>query len=168
MGYSGHERDINVAIASVAMGSVVIEKHFTTDRSLEGNDHKVSLLPTEFKQMADGITQVCEALGTRDSRVLTQGEMMNRVTLAKSIYAKRDLAKGHILTSDDVVIVYWRGLQPNAMHQLMSKPLRRDIVADTPFIRTTSRTGSNPRTNYGFWGCWGSRFVPMITNACIP
>ncbi|MDA8554974.1 N-acetylneuraminate synthase family protein, partial [Luminiphilus sp.] len=157
VGYSGHERDINVAVASVAMGAVVIEKHFTTDRSLEGNDHKVSLLPDEFRAMADGVMQVSQALGTSESRVLTQGEMMNRVTLAKSIYAKRDLKKGHILTAEDVVIKSpGRGLQPSAIGQLLAKPLRRDIVAGAPFYPDDIEDRVvKPRTDYGFWGEWG-------------
>ena len=45
VGYSGHERGTNVAIGAVALGAKVIEKHFTLDRSMEGNDHRVSLLP---------------------------------------------------------------------------------------------------------------------------
>ena len=51
VGYSGHERGIEVPIAAVAMGAAVIEKHITVDRGMEGNDHKVSLLPDEFAQM---------------------------------------------------------------------------------------------------------------------
>ena len=49
VGYSGHERGIEVPIAAAALGAVVIEKHITLDRSMEGNDHKVSLLPKSFQ-----------------------------------------------------------------------------------------------------------------------
>ena len=51
VGYSGHERGFHVPIAAVALGAHVIEKHFTVDRALEGNDHQVSLLPDEFAAM---------------------------------------------------------------------------------------------------------------------
>jgi N-acetylneuraminate synthase len=51
VGYSGHERGIEIPIAAAALGAVVIEKHITLDRGMEGNDHKVSLLPDEFNQM---------------------------------------------------------------------------------------------------------------------
>ena len=60
VGHSGHERGINVAIAAVALGAKVIEKHITLDRNMEGNDHKVSLLPDEFRAMVEGIRQVEE------------------------------------------------------------------------------------------------------------
>ena len=51
VGYSGHERGGAVPLAAVSLGAKVIEKHFTLDRDQEGNDHKVSLLPDEFKNM---------------------------------------------------------------------------------------------------------------------
>ncbi|MDZ7644041.1 MAG: N-acetylneuraminate synthase family protein [Woeseiaceae bacterium] len=54
------------------MGAKVIEKHFTEDKSLEGNDHKVSLLPDEFAKMVEGIRQVKSALGTADERSSSQ------------------------------------------------------------------------------------------------
>ena len=57
MGYSGHERDIFVAVTAVAMGARVVEKHFTFDRSMEGSDHRVSLLPQEFARMVEGIRE---------------------------------------------------------------------------------------------------------------
>ncbi|NDJ36449.1 MAG: CBS domain-containing protein, partial [Chloroflexi bacterium] len=72
VGHSGHERGINVAVAAAARGAKVIEKHITLDRSMEGNDHKVSLLPDEFAAMVEGIRQVEEALGTADARRITQ------------------------------------------------------------------------------------------------
>ena len=61
VGYSGHERGIEVPIAAAALGAVVIEKHITLDRGMEGNDHKVSLLPDEFAQMVQGIRRVEES-----------------------------------------------------------------------------------------------------------
>ena len=65
VGYSGHERGIHVPIAAVSLGAKIVEKHFTTDRDLEGNDHKVSLLPAEFTEMVQRIREVEEALGTQ-------------------------------------------------------------------------------------------------------
>src|SRR5690606_1492798 len=91
VGYSGHERDIFVAVAAVSMGARVVEKHFTFDRAMEGSDHRISLLPQEFTRMVEGIRQVEEALGDDSPRRLSQGEMMNRVTLAKSVFANTDI-----------------------------------------------------------------------------
>src|SRR2546430_8283095 len=54
-GYSDHTRGIEVPIAAVALGAVVIEKHFTLDRNMEGPDHKASLEPGELKDMITAI-----------------------------------------------------------------------------------------------------------------
>ena len=70
VGYSGHERGISIAIAAVALGAKIIEKHFTIDRSMEGNDHKVSLLPDEFKMMVAEIRNVEASLGKKIVSVL--------------------------------------------------------------------------------------------------
>lgn len=122
VGYSGHERDINVAIAAVALGARVIEKHFTLDKSLEGNDHKVSLLPAEFARLVEGIRQVEVALGRGGERQLSQGEMMNRENLAKSLVAARDIPAGTVLTADMIETRSpGQGLQPNRKHELLGR-----------------------------------------------
>jgi sialic acid synthase SpsE len=99
-GYSGHERGISVAIAAVARGAKVVEKHITLDRDMEGTDHKASLLPNEFRDMVEGIRQVESALGTAEKRTQTQGERMNRANLAKSLVASRDIAQGEEIRAD--------------------------------------------------------------------
>ncbi|MCX7258650.1 MAG: N-acetylneuraminate synthase family protein, partial [Polaromonas sp.] len=71
IGYSGHERGISVPLAAVALGAKVIEKHFTIDKGMEGSDHKVSLLPDEFKNMVRMIREVEEAMGNSGERVIT-------------------------------------------------------------------------------------------------
>ena len=66
VGYSGHERGFHVPLAAVALGAKIVEKHFTTDRTLEGNDHKVSLLPGEFKEMVAAHPRARGGAGQRD------------------------------------------------------------------------------------------------------
>jgi len=87
VGYSGHERGYGVPVAAVALGARVIEKHFTIDRGLEGNDHKVSLLPDEFAAMVKTIREVEASLGSVRPRQISQGERINREMLAKSVVA---------------------------------------------------------------------------------
>jgi N-acetylneuraminate synthase len=128
IGYSGHERGIAVAIAAAAMGAIVIEKHFTFDRSQEGNDHKVSLLPNEFKDMVQGINEVSAAMGRSAERILTQGELINRENLAKSIIANRHVRCGDVFTEDMFVFRSpGQGLQPNRMFELLGKRAVREI-----------------------------------------
>lgn len=130
VGYSGHERGIAVAVSAVSLGAKVIEKHFTLDRNMEGNDHRVSLLPDEFKLMAQSIREVEQALGTSDTRKVTQGEMMNREVLAKSLVSLRNIKIGEVISTADIDIKSpGKGLAPYRKSQLIGKTAQRDIAA---------------------------------------
>jgi sialic acid synthase SpsE/sugar phosphate isomerase/epimerase len=128
-GYSGHERGFNVCIAAVAIGAKVIEKHFTLDRDMEGNDHRVSLLPNEFSAMVRSIREVEESLGSSRVKKVTQGELINRESLAKSLVAARDISEGEILYPDMLEIKSpGRGVQPDKMSLLLGKKVNRSIA----------------------------------------
>ena len=105
VGYSGHERGINVCLAAVARGAKVIERHFTLDKKMEGNDHRVSLLPDEFALMVEGIREIEQSLGHRQERKLSQGELMNREVLGKSLYVSRPLKKGETILQNDIKVM---------------------------------------------------------------
>ncbi|MBN9432058.1 MAG: N-acetylneuraminate synthase family protein [Bosea sp.] len=135
VGYSGHERGWAVPVAAVARGACVIEKHFTVDRSMEGNDHKVSLLPEEFTEMVVAIRAVEEAMGTAKERELTQGELINREVLAKSLHAAVDIEQGQLITDDMLVVKSpGQGLQPNRRGEVVGQPARRKITAGSPIF----------------------------------
>ncbi|MBY8829929.1 N-acetylneuraminate synthase family protein [Hephaestia sp. CMS5P-6] len=155
-GYSGHERGIAVPIAAVARGANIIEKHITEDRSQEGNDHKVSLLPLELGEMVRGIRAVEESLGSRDQRTLTQGELMNREILAKSLQAAVDIPIGTEI-SDEMIVIQspGQGLQPNRRGELIGRVARRDILAATPFFPTDLEDERISARHYKFDRPWG-------------
>ena len=73
IGYSGHERGINVSLGAVALGAVIIERHYTLDRKMEGPDHAASLLKSEFKALVEGIREIEESLGNENERFLSPG-----------------------------------------------------------------------------------------------
>lgn len=129
VGYSGHERGIETPIAAIAMGACVIEKHLTTDKQLEGTDHKVSLLPDELTDMVRMIRNLEQALGDKDKpREISQGELMNRENLAKSLVAANPLKSGSIITRNIISIKSpGQGLQPNRIDELIGKTLTRDV-----------------------------------------
>ena len=128
IGYSGHERGYIIPLAAVAKGARIIEKHFTLDKKMEGNDHRVSLLPYEFSNMVKSIRKVEEALGSNDIRKVTQGEMMNREFLAKSIIASRNIKRGEIINESDLDIKSpGKGLVPYRKKELLGKVMKRDI-----------------------------------------
>lgn len=156
VGYSGHERGISVPIAAVGRGASIIEKHITIDRTLEGNDHKVSLLPDELAEMVQGIRAVEAALGSRDERVITQGELMNREVLAKSLQAAVDIPAGTIITDDKIVVQSpGQGLQPNRRSALVGRVATRTIAAATPFFETDLEDNRVGARDYQFDRPWG-------------
>lgn len=156
VGYSGHERGIHVAIAAVAKGAKVIEKHFTLDKSMEGNDHKVSLLPDEFRQMVEGIRQTEQAMGTVGERQLSQGELMNRETLAKSLVITCDLEPGQVITAEMLAVKSpGKGLQPNRKAELIGQRAKRFFKAGDFFYPSDlESTKVQPRA-YQFQRPWG-------------
>lgn len=146
VGYSGHERGIAVPIAAVARGAKVIEKHFTLDRNWEGNDHRVSLLPDEFRAMVQSIREVEQALGSGEARRVTQGEMMNREVLAKSLIANRDIAVGEVVGAEMVdVRSPGQGLSPNRKAELVGRKAVREMKAGD-FFYPSDLDDSAPRS----------------------
>lgn len=151
VGYSGHERGWSVPVAAVALGAKVIEKHLTLDRSLEGSDHKVSLLPDEFKQMVIQIRQVEEALGSGKNREITQGELINREVLAKSLIVNRDLDIGEIITEDVIEIKSpGQGLQPNRIKELIGKKTIRYLKKGDFFFENDITEKYIKKNKYNF------------------
>ncbi len=156
VGYSGHERGINVSLAAVALGSCIIERHFTLDRMMEGPDHAASLTETEFRTMVEGIREIELALGTGESRKLSQGEMINRENLGKSLVAARPLKAGTVLKAEDIKIRSpGQGLSPQKLPQLLGRTLARDMRDEDFFFPSDlADTRVEPRS-YCFERPWG-------------
>lgn len=100
-GYSDHTSGIEVPIAATALGAVVIEKHFTLDRSMTGPDHAASLEPDELRLMVDSIHNVERALGSPIKRV-SPSERKNMEVARKSIVASCHIAAGEIFTERNI------------------------------------------------------------------
>ena len=170
VGYSGHERDIFVAVAAVAKGAKVIEKHFTVDKSMEGNDHKVSLLPEEFKNMVRGIRQVESALGNGKQRSISQGELINRENLAKSLVSTQAIKAGDTITAAMLTVKSpGKGLQPNRKKELIGSKAKRDFAAGDFFFASDLSSTTVEARPYDFDRPWGipvryHDFGTIITN----
>lgn len=102
VGFSDHTEGIEIAIAAVALGATVIEKHFTLDRSLPGPDHRASIEPDELMRMVLSIRNVERAMGDGIKRP-SFSELNNRPAARKSLVAAREIARGEIFSEDNLV-----------------------------------------------------------------
>jgi len=156
VGYSGHERGYEVCIAAVARGAKIIEKHLTLDRNMEGNDHRVSLLPDEFTSMVKAIRNVEEAIGSGAERSISQGERLNREVLAKSLVANREIRKGEKLTADMIAARSpGRGLQPSRLKDLIGVSACRNMALGEVFFESDILGENAQPRPYAFDRPWG-------------
>ena len=157
IGYSGHERGTAVSTAAVALGAVVIERHITLDREMEGPDHAASLEPEEFKALVSGIREVEAARGEKlAERALSQGELINRENLAKSLVAARDLSAGTVISEADIAVKSpGQGLSPLKMPALLGRKLTRTMAADDYFFQSDLDEGATKARRYRFDRPWG-------------
>lgn len=156
VGYSGHERGINVSLAAVALGACVVERHFTLDRNMEGPDHAASLTHTEFKRLIEGIREIEVALGDGKVRQLSQGEMINRENLGKSLVAATSLRKGVVLGADHIKVRSpGQGLSPQRYEALLGRTLQHDMNAEDFFYPSDLEDKRIEPRLYYFTRPWG-------------
>ena len=103
VGYSDHTKGIEVPIAAVALGAIVIEKHFTLDNNLPGPDHKASLEPQQLKAMVDAIRHIEQALGNGVKQI-SESERKNIAIARKSIVAASEIKKGELFTEENLTV----------------------------------------------------------------
>ncbi|MDM8542142.1 pseudaminic acid synthase [Desulfococcaceae bacterium HSG9] len=130
-GLSDHTMGSTVAIASVAQGASIIEKHFTLSRSGPGPDSSFSMEPKEFKEMVNAIRIVEKALGTVRYEV-TEKEKASRV-FRKSLFVVKDINAGERFTPDHVrAIRPGNGLHPRHIENIIGRTAKREIRRGSP------------------------------------
>lgn len=156
IGYSGHERGTAVTLAAVALGACLVERHFTLDRSMEGPDHAASLEHEEFRRLIEGIREIEQALGDGGERRISQGEMINRENLGKSLVAAMPLAKGTIITPEHVQVRSpGQGLSPQHYEQLLGRTLQHDLNEEDFFYPSDLKDERIEPRSYSFSRPWG-------------
>lgn len=127
IGYSDHTLGIEVAIAAVALGAKVIEKHFTLDRNLPGPDHSASLDPSELKEMVKSIRNIELAISGSGIKEPSLGESINLVSARKSLHLKVDLKEGTILSAEHLSSLRpGDGISPMEINNVIGKKLSGD------------------------------------------
>jgi N,N'-diacetyllegionaminate synthase len=130
VGYSDHTLGIEVAIAAVALGATVIEKHFTLDRTLSGPDHKASLEPDELKAMVSAIRNVEQALGDGIKRP-SASEAKNKPIARKSLVASQPIRAGEAFSEKNLTVKRpGTGLSPMRWDEVLGRKAPRDFASD--------------------------------------
>jgi sialic acid synthase SpsE/sugar phosphate isomerase/epimerase len=156
VGYSGHERGVNVSLAAIALDACIIERHLTLDRTMEGPDHAASLTPNEFSRMVQGIREIEQALGEGKIRQLSQGEMINRENLGKSLVATMALTKGTLLSAKHIKVRSpGQGLSPQSYEALLGRTLRHDMDEEDFFYPSDLQDSRVEPRAYSFTRPWG-------------
>tara|TARA_B100000315_G_scaffold127921_1_gene117637 strand:+ start:9838 stop:10917 length:1080 start_codon:yes stop_codon:yes gene_type:complete len=130
VGYSDHSMGIDVPIAAVALGAIVLEKHFTLDRNMVGPDHKASLEPDELESMVRGIRNIGKAMGNGIKKPLENEEKIKNL-VRKSIVSATDIKAGKIFTKENTVIKRpGTGIPPAEWTSVIGRKAKRDFQED--------------------------------------
>lgn len=130
-GLSDHTMGIGAAIASIALGAVVIEKHFTLRRADGGVDSAFSIEPEELKSLVIESERAFKALGSIKYGIQEAEE--KSLKFKRSLFVVKDVCKGEKFTEDNIrVIRPGTGIQPKFYETVLGKISRGDIKAGTP------------------------------------
>lgn len=134
VGFSDHTLGTAVSLAAVAKGAAVIEKHFTTDRTLDGPDQAASATPVELAAICRGAREIEAAMGT-GIKSPTEAERETMAVARKSVVAARDISAGERLDGSMVAIRRpGTGLPPSSLPSLLGKHVVRDIPRGAPIV----------------------------------
>lgn len=130
VGYSDHTNGIEIAIAAVALGARMIEKHITLNRSLPGPDQKASLEPNEFKAMVLAIRNVELALGST-VKCPSMSEVKNRSIVRRSIVALKNIKAGEIFSNENITAKRsGNGISPMQWDEVIGRRAPTDFDKD--------------------------------------
>lgn len=157
IGFSDHSLGIDSALAAVAMGATIIEKHFSLSRTLWGADHKVSLTPQEFSKLVQGVHEmqrnstkkdeilnndvVKKGMGSK-AKILQEGEAVFRPLFRKSLMAGQDIPTNTTITPDMLYAMrpqqYAKGLPSEEYKSVIGKKVKTALKKYDPItIETT-------------------------------
>jgi len=127
IGYSGHEIGIIGTLTAANLGAVVIERHITLDKKMEGLDQAASLDPNEFSMLVEYIREAEKTRG-KPIKKMTRGETLQREALGKSIVSSTDINEGDTFSEHNIdVRGPSKGISPQYFYELIGKKSKRKI-----------------------------------------
>jgi len=130
IGFSDHSLGTHLAVAAVALGAVMVEKHYTLDKTMEGWDHWMSADPQELERLCKDVGDAFDALGASDRRV-SAAEMEKRRKFRRCVVIRHQLKSGHVLRLEDLDFKRpGTGIRPDEYPYVLGRRLARDLEAD--------------------------------------
>ncbi|MCO5229803.1 MAG: N-acetylneuraminate synthase family protein [Chitinophagales bacterium] len=131
VGFSDHSIGFSIPLASIALGSCIIEKHFTIDKDLPGWDHEISANPEELKIICQEGKNINISLG-KSNRIISKAESLKKEKFRRSIVVKNDLKAGHIIENRDLTSKRpGIGIPPDMIKSVIGRSLVVDKASDT-------------------------------------
>ena len=131
VGYSDHSPGLTCGIISVALGSKLIEKHITLDKTFKGPDHPFSIEPNEMKKFISLIRETENSLG-KFERMLSEDELKTRKAVRRSVVIKKDVKRGERITLEKIKFARpGTGIPPNQFNDIEGLKLKVDVAAET-------------------------------------
>ena len=131
IGFSDHSSGTCTSVASIALGSNIIEKHITLDKNYPGPDHPFSIEPDEMKRMVKEIREIEKSLGSI-KRILSKEEQKNKKMIRRSIVASENIFKGEKISLKKIKFARpGKGMPTNDFYKINGKLAKKDIPAET-------------------------------------
>ena len=130
VGFSDHTVGVSIPLASIALGSKVIEKHFTLDKNLPGWDHAISADPTELKIIVDEGRNIIDSMGV-SKRIVSEDEINKIKKFRRSAVLTRDINEGETLVESDLDFKRpGTGIGPHQEQQLIGRTVNKKLYKD--------------------------------------
>jgi N,N'-diacetyllegionaminate synthase len=134
IGYSDHTLGLGAAIAAVALGAAVVEKHLTLDRTMSGPDHAASLEPAAFAEFVAGVRDAHAALGDGHKQPSPR-EVETRLVARRSLVVVRPLGAGEVIAERDLDAMRpATGISPLRVDEVVGRRAARDLPARVPIM----------------------------------
>lgn len=156
VGFSGHELGTTMGAVAVALGATILERHITLDHAMEGPDHAASLEPQELKDYIRHARDAELALGSK-KKIFSQGEVLNREVLGKSIAARIPIVAGTAIAREMVQIIGpGKGLSPQHIDEVVGMTAAHDFAPGDffteEFLPLPEKLGIHSPFKWGFKG----------------
>ena len=130
IGFSDHTEGIHVAVAAVAKGAKIIEKHITLDSNQEGPDHMASIEPDKLKKLVNNIRDIEKSFGICD-KIVTKSESKNLYIIRKVIIANKNIKKGELFTKENIAFKRaGRGISPIEIENVLGRVAKKNFSKD--------------------------------------